>query len=153
MRYRFRLERVLDLREKEEELRKREFSTIMEFLKKEEIRAALIREVYEQGVVEFLNHPGITPHALEVLRAYLLRVREELKRCEDGVKAMRKASEAKLEELQAVKREVKALEYLREKGLKRHKRTEVLREQSLTDEYNSRRHKSGLHGEGDEGFE
>ena len=144
MRYRFRLERILELREKEEGLKEREFATLKELLEKERMRASSARDAYEEGVARFLDGSGMDLHRLEMMRLYIRRMREEVERCEEGVRMVEKASEAKSRELQEVRREVKTLEYLKERGLKRYRKVEAVREQAVTDEYNSRRYANGL---------
>ncbi len=150
MRFRFRLQRILDLKDMEEELKRKEFSSLKRLLDEEGKRLALIKGIYAEGVLEYGKGVHIDPYHLETLRLYLARIREELERAERRWESLDESARAKLEELKEAMKEVKVLEYLKEKGMRRHRKLEIVKEQAMIDEYNTRRGKNGFPGE-DEG--
>ncbi|MBI5599106.1 MAG: flagellar export protein FliJ [Deltaproteobacteria bacterium] len=142
--YRFKLESVLNFREKMEELLKKEFSAIRGELKKEEERLEAIVDLYKGEIDELLEKGELTAGELGLYRDYMARLKDDIEEGKRVVELFEKKAEGKKEELLEAKKNKKTLDVLKGKGLKRYMEAETRNEQASLDEYNSNNSRKGV---------
>lgn len=132
--YRFRLENILNYRERIEDLKKAELVEFQKRLEGEIERLDSLVASRKKQIDELLAKDEFDAGELELYRSYILRTKEKLIEHQKIVENCRKLSEEKRNEVIEAAKGRKLLDAMRQKGQKEHIRNENKKEQKLFDE-------------------
>lgn len=140
-RFNFRLDSLLNLRERIEELLKSEFSNIQAQLKKEEMRLESLVNLYREKIEGLIEKGELTPSEIEINKSYLFNLKEDMEESKRMLELLRRRSEDKKDELLAARKDKKVLEVIKDKLFKEYLKGDAKEEQALIDEFNSNKAK------------
>lgn len=135
--FRFRLEKVLELRRQIEEDKKRQLSLLLFELRQLEARLSRLRSELEQQKKKLshdLEESQVCIPRIEVFAAYLKRVMETIESVKDQMVQLHKKIERRRGELIEATKERKALESVRAKRLAEYLREEARGQVRFLDE-------------------
>ncbi len=140
--FRFRLQSVLEVRERLARLRQKEFSEVLA------VRHAMEAEIegFRQGLgqaakyVDQARQSTVTAHPMELYGNYRRRVTSEIGRIEEQMREQQQELQAKRNDLVEAKRAQRTLEILRDKQQARYAAEEGRKERANMDEIASNYH-------------
>ncbi|MGL4730149.1 MAG: flagellar export protein FliJ [Clostridium sp.] len=132
MAYKFRLQKLLDLREEKEEEKKREF---MQAITSQSIVEKKITE-FETSYNQYKNVPmNTTTIEKKIVQSYLNTLTRAIDNEKKELEKKKEETEEKRKELVQAQLERKTVEILKEKDYKRFKDEEMMKEQKQADEF------------------